>query len=286
MNPNERPQQQGSGSQLERGNPSTTEVLKHPEVTQETNPQQEVRSIAGRAEAAHVRLEAAENEREDLARTRARLHLPEQTDLAPNRSLEEARAAYEEAENEKREWRQSHPDEEFPEDVPVATSKDGDSWEMKIQGFEENGKMTVEERAEREEIVAEWKNGALKKFSELLKNHVATRDAVNLEAALIILKTNLPVLIDKAAKPFIEGEKDMLPAAAWLHFKGSSFFDRMTNKPSQIKELKLNMDEQQINLATPDELDEAAQEEMDAREAEVPTVANGANETETAKKAA
>jgi hypothetical protein len=139
-------------------------------------------------------------------------------------------------EDEKSAWLKENGEEKLPEGISIAEGKDG--WAVKL-----NTDHKQEERMpqkQRREFIDKWKNGAVADWTHFLQSNWRYRDAINLPIVLDIIKNNVPLAIERKSKKFLDGESDFLPDFVVMRCKANSIFERLTGKPNQIRELKID----------------------------------------------
>lgn len=252
----------------EQEQPKNTESKEIEPATQENAPEKPqtalVRNADQKVTALVRRFESAKKDARKLSLVRERLGIENQgSNPNPETDLAEIQGEVIALEEEKKRTLKEHGADAFPEGVSVAANEDGSEQKTKapkIEKFEKDLKRTEEEQKKmRQELVDQWKERAITSFSKTLKNGWNTRNAINLELVVALLKTNLPKLIDGKTKDFVDGKTDQLPIYVWIHHKGSSMLDMFAGRPQQIKELTLEMDDQTFTVVDAKEIKEKEQ---------------------------
>lgn len=257
----------------EQEQPKNLETAEQKEIepaTQENAPEKPqtalVRSADQKVTALVRRFESAKKDARNLSLIREKLGIENQGSTPnPETDLAEIQDEVTSLEEEKKKILKEHGADTFPEGVSVAVSEDGSEQKTKapkIEKFEKDLKRTEEEQKRmRQELVDQWKEKAVATFSKTLKNGWNTRNAINLELVVALLKINLPKLIDGKTKDFVDGKTDQLPIYVWMHHKGSSLLDMFAGRPQQIKELTLEMDDQTFTVVDSKEIQEKEKEQ-------------------------
>jgi hypothetical protein len=139
--------------------------------------------------------------------------------------------------------------ENLPENVVISTDN---GQELKLNLSPEDAEKLKPE--ERRRIIDEWKEGAVKQFAAALENDWQTKDAINLALVVDIVKVNLPQLIEKRTKSFVDGQTDLLPDYVLMQWKHNSLLEKIIGKPNQIRELSFKFGDETIILAGPEQL--------------------------------
>ena len=251
-------------------NLETTESKEVEPATQENAPEKPktalVQSADQKVTALVRRFESAKKDARNLSLIRERLGIENQGSTPnPETDLAEIQAEVISLEEEKKRTLKEYGADTFPEGVSVAANEDGSEQKTKapkIEKFEKDLKRTEEEQKKmRQELVDQWKERAVTSFSKTLKNGWNTRNAINLELVVALLKANLPKLIDGKTKDFVDGKTDQLPIYVWMHHKGSSLLDIFAGRPQQIKEVTLEMDDQTFTVVDAKEIQKKEKEQ-------------------------
>jgi hypothetical protein len=163
-------------------------------------------------------------------------------------------------EKNKADWAEENGEEELPEGISIEDDEKGSMMKVNM----EQSQIEAMSKEARRNLIDRWKESSVEAFTKIMKTNWRTQDAINLPIVLDIVKTNVPLAIEKQTKKFLDGEIDTLPSNIWLHWKNNSFLELIANKPNQIKELKITFDEESVALA--DEKELTKQEEEDTQQ--------------------
>ncbi len=175
-------------------------------------------------------------------------------------------------------WIKRNGRENLPEDVDVPLGDEATGRNIPLIELDEES-IKEAQKEQRLEIVEKWKQGAVTSFTNSLKKSWRSRNALNLSVALKAVEVNVPASIDRHAKDYLDGKKDMLPGAVSIEWKHRSIIEQIMGKPNQITELKINFGSEAETLA--DEKTLIEQKSEDTQNSEKPDDSpNGSNNDE------
>lgn len=157
--------------------------------------------------------------------------------------------------DEKSAWLKANNREELPEGISVAEE---DGYVVKFNVLkEQTDKMSKEQRRR---LIDRWQEESVEYFIKFYQSNWRSRSAVNLPQVLDVIKNNVPLAVERRAKKFLDGTSDFLPDFVFLDWKSTSILDRLTGKPNQIMELKIDFGGDSEVLATEADLVDQNQE--------------------------
>jgi len=171
---------------------------------------------------------------------------------------------------QKEEWIKKFGRDNIPEGL--ATSENEDNIEIKGTQIsdEKESELTIDEKREQIKkeggLLESWKRRAVDSFENWMRNSWRTRDAVNLDIAVEIMKTRVPIAMEKKMEDFVEGKSDELPSSVWMQCKHSSLFDRILGRPNMIKNLEIKFGNETIKLADENDMGEANKKQKQEQE--------------------
>ena len=181
---------------------------------------------------------------------------------------------------QKESWIKQHGRENLPDGVALDDEEGdreakGGSLE-KGEGQEQDDKEKKEDLELRKKWIKKWEEDSVKNFEDAMREDWRTKDAMNLDLTLELMKLRVPKAMDKEAEAFINGTVDEPPfSAVWIKWQTSSPLDRILNKPNWIGKLEITFDNEVQKIAEEDELKK--EEVVENKEAEQNTTNSRSN---------
>jgi hypothetical protein len=171
-------------------------------------------------------------------------------------------------EGEKREWAEKYGAENVPEGIAIQ-DEDGE--------WSQGSRMEIIERAltpeERRKLIDDWKKDSVEYFSKWFEKSPRTKDALNLKQVLTAIKVNLPSVIERQAKNFLEGKSEELPEFVRVNFKTNSLWDSIMDRPNHIRDFKFTfgkeevmVKQEEIEVEEESQVKESSEDEGDSKD--------------------
>ena len=210
---------------------------------------------------------------------RESMGLPMETGMSPmvsfnNDRIERLENDRNELIKQKEEWVDKFGKDNFPEGLATEESEDGREVKGAQLSIEEKTELTDKEKQEqtekRREWLETWKKKAIVKFEKGMRNDWRTKDAINLDFTIEVMKMRVPNAMEKEMKDFVEGKNDEPPSVVWIHWKCNSLFDHVLGKPNTIKSLEITFDKEIVELAGEKDLEKKDKKNEESKSEEKP----------------
>jgi hypothetical protein len=162
----------------------------------------------------------------------------------------------------KEDWVKQHGREGLPAGVALEDEEDGREAKGNVLEKQEDQEQTEKEKKEDLELRKQWlkkfEEESVKNFENAMREDWRTKDAMNLDLVIELMKLRVPGMIEKKAEDFINGKADQPPfSAVWIKWRTSSMMDRVLNKPNSISNLEVVFDDEAQKVADESELKKA-----------------------------
>ncbi|HEY5221046.1 MAG TPA: hypothetical protein VIJ29_02780 [Candidatus Paceibacterota bacterium] len=210
-----------------------------------------------------------------LAELRESMGMPPNSESSPtasfqNEKIKQLEKRKEELGEEKKNWIEQHGRENLPDGIALDDEEGGREAKGGSLEKEEDQEADKKEKKEDLELRKKWieqlKQDSVKHFEDAMRQDWRTKDAMNLDLTIELMKLRVPKAIDKEAEDFINGVVDEPPfSTVWIKWQTSSSLDRIINKPNWIGKLEITFDDEAQKIAEEGELKK--EEEQDATKA-------------------
>jgi len=136
-----------------------------------------------------------------------------------------------------------------------------------------------EQAKERRDWLEAWKKDAVTNFEKGMKNDWRTKDAINLETTIKVMKLRVPDAMEKEMKDFVDGKTEDLPSVVWIHWNCNSLFDQTLGKPNMIKNLDITFDNEVVKLADKKDLEKKDEKIEESKSEQEPKENTSPNES-------
>lgn len=261
-----------SAEQPEAGLEAQKELTENP---QEKSPEAEIKETVGEIDHIGHEIFAAQKSIAEteakLAELREGMGTPPNGENSPaagfqNEKIKQLEKRKEELDQQKEDWIKQHGRENLPDGVALEDGEDGR--EAKGGSFEKEGDQEQSEKEKKEdlELRKEWlkkfEEESVKNFEDAMREDWRTKDAMNLDLIVQLMKLRVPEAMDKKAEDFINGKADQpLFSAVWIKWQNSSMMDRILNKPNSISKLEITFDDEAQKIADESELKKEEEKE-------------------------
>ena len=191
-----------------------------------------------------------------------------------NEKVKQLEKRREELGQQKEDWIKQHGRENLPDGVALEDGEDGREAKGGSLEKEEDQEQSEKEKKEDLELRKQWlkkfEEESVKNFEDAMREDWRTKDAMNLDLTIQLMKLRVPEAMDKKAEDFINGKADQPPfSAVWIKWQNSSMMDRILNKPNSISKLEITFDDEVQKIAEESELKkEEEKENAEDKEAE------------------
>jgi hypothetical protein len=254
-----------SAEQPEASLEAQKELIENPS---EKSPEAEINETVGEID--HVDQELftaqksiAETEAK-LAQLREGMGIPPSGENSPavgfqNEKIKQLEKRKEELDQQKEDWIKQHGRENLPDGVALEDGEDGREAKGGSLEKEEDQEQSEKEKKEDIELRKQWlkkfEEESVKNFEDAMREDWRTKDAMNLNLTIQLMKLRVPEAMDKKAEDFINGKADQPPfSAVWIKWQNSSMMDRILNKPNSISKLEITFDDEAQKIADEGEL--------------------------------
>ena len=251
-----------SAEQPEAGLEAQKELIENPS---EKSPEAEINETVGEID--HVDQELftaqksiAETEAK-LAELREGMGMPPNGENSPaagfqNEKIKQLEERKKELDQQKEDWIKQHGRENLPDGIALEDGEDGR--EAKGGSLEKEKKEDLELR---KQWLKKFEEESARNFEDAMREDWRTKDAMNLDLTIHLMKLRVPEAMDKKAEDFINGKADEPPfSAVWIKWQTSSMLDKILNKPNSISTLEIAFDDEAQKIADEDELKEGEAE--------------------------
>jgi len=172
---------------------------------------------------------------------------------------------------QKEKWIEQYGRENLPEGVAFDDEEGGREAKGSSLEKEENRERDDKEKKEDLELRKKWiencKEDTVKHFEDAMQEDWRTKDAMNLDLTVELMKLRVPKAIDKEAEAFVSGVADEPPfSTVWMKWQTSSPLERILNKPNWISKLEITFDNKAQEIAEEGELRKEEKKSTDNKE--------------------
>ena len=232
----------------------------------ELSPEEKITNIIGQINSVDERMfSTRKSAAQDEAKLKTLLEsmgLTSNSETSPGTDFNNDRIASLEAEKaelakEREEWIEEFGRDNLPEGLALEESEDGR--EAKGVSPEKELELTDKEKQEqtkeRRGWLEAWKKDAVVNFEKGMRNDWRTKDAINLDLTIEVMKLRVPNAMEKEMKDFVEGKTDEPPSVVWIHWKCNSSLDQVLGKPNMITSLDITFDNEVVKIADTEDLE-------------------------------
>jgi hypothetical protein len=254
-----------SAEQPEAGLEAQKELIEN---SSEKSPEAEINETIGETDRVNQEIFAAQK---SVTETQAKLEalresmgMPPSSENAPaaefqNEKIKQLEKRKKELGQKKEDWIKQHGRENLPDGVVLEDGEDGREAKGGSLEKEEDQEQSEKEKKEDLELRKQWlkkfEEESVKNFEDAMREDWRTKDAMNLELTIQLMKLRVPEAMDKKAEDFINGKVDQPPfSAVWIKWKTSSMMDKILNKPNSISKLEITFDDEVQKIADEGEL--------------------------------
>jgi hypothetical protein len=249
------------------------ELIENPS---EKSPEAEINETVGEIDHVDQEIFAAQKSIAEaeakLAELREGMGMPPNGENSPaagfqNEKINQLKKRKEELDQKKEDWIKQHGRENLPDGVALKDEEDGREAKGGSLEEEEDQEQNEKEKKEDLELRKQWlkkfEEESVKNFEDAMREDWRTKDAMNLDLTIQLMKLRVPEAMDKEAEDFINGKADE-PAfsAVWIKWQTSSTLDRILNKPNWISKLEITFDDEAQKIADESELKKENKETM------------------------
>jgi hypothetical protein len=254
-----------SAEQQEAGLETQKELIENP---QEKSPEVEINETIGEIDHVDREIFTAQKSitetESKLAELREGMGMPPNGENPPavgfqNEKIKQLEKRKEELGQQKESWIKQHGRENLPDGVAL-DDKEGDR-EAKGGSLEKEDDQEQDDKEKKEDLelrkkwIKKWEEDSVKNFENAMREDWRTKDAMNLDLTIELMKLRVPKAMDKKAEDFINGKADQPPfSAVWIKWQTSSPLDRILNKPNWIGKLEITFDDEAQKIADESEL--------------------------------
>lgn len=251
-----------SAEQPEAGGETQNELIENPS---EKSPEAEINETAGEIDRVDQEIFSAQKSIAEteakLAELREAMGMPPGGENSPaaefqNGKIKQLEKRKEELGRQKESWIKEHGRENLPDGVALDDAEGGR--EAKGGSFKEKERDDKEKKEDlelRKKWIKEWEEDAVKNFEDAMRKDWRTKDAMNLDLTIELMKLRVPKAMEKEAEDFVNGKVDQPPfSTVWIRWKTSSPLDRVLNKPNWISKLEITFDDEAQKIAEEGEL--------------------------------
>ena len=199
-----------------------------------------------------------------LAELREGMGMPPNGENSPaaafqNEKIKQLEKRREELGQQKENWIKQHGRENLPDGVALDDEEGGREAKggsiEKEEDQEQNDKERKEDLELRKKWIKKWEEDSVKHFEDAMREDWRTKDAMNLDPTIELMKLRVPKAMDKEVEEFINGTVDEPPfSTVWIKWQTSSPLDRILNKPNWIGKLEITFDNEAQKIADESEL--------------------------------
>jgi len=270
---------EGMDSGMEGGSDVAGQTAESPEIGLETekeslenpsgkSPEAEINETVGEIDHVDQEIFAAQKSvtetRAKLAALREGMGMPPSGENAlaaefQNEKIKQLEERKKELGQQKEDWIKKHGRENLPNGVALKDGEDGREAKGGSLEKEEDQEQSEKEKKEDLELRKQWlkkfEEESVKNFEDAMREDWRTKDAMNLDFTIQLMKLRVPEAMDKKAEDFINGKVDQPPfSAVWIKWQNSSMMDRILNKPNSISRLEITFDDEIQKIAEENEL--------------------------------
>lgn len=167
---------------------------------------------------------------------------------------------------EKEHWIEKNGRENLPDGIALDDGEGGREARGGSVEDDQDGELSDQEKKEdielRKEWLKKWEERSVQKFEKAMREDWRTKDAMNLDLTVELMKRRVPEAMSKEAKEFIDGIVDEPPfSTVWIKWQTSSPFDMLLSKPNRISKLEITFDNEIQKIADESELKKEEGEE-------------------------
>jgi hypothetical protein len=254
-----------SAEQPEAGLEAQKELVEN---SSEKSPEAEINETVGEMDHIDQEVFAAQKSvtetRAKLVALRESMGMPPSAENTPaaefqNTKIKQLEELKKELGQKKEDWIKQHGRENLPDGVALEDGEDGREAKGGFLEKEEDTEQSEKEKKEDLELRKQWlkkfEEESVKNFEDAMREDWRTKDAMNLELTIQLMKLRVPEAMDKKAEDFIKGKANQPPfSAVWIKWKTSSMMDKILNKPNSISKLEIAFDDEAQKIADEGEL--------------------------------
>jgi hypothetical protein len=292
---NQGPEAMAAG--MEGGSDKTGQIVEHPEAgseaqleaqkeslenASEKSPEAEINETVGEIDRVDQEIFAAQKSVTEtqvkLASLRDSMGMPPGGENSPaaefqSEKIRQLESRKGELSRQKENWIQQHGRENLPDGVAFDDEEGGR--EAKGGSFEDEQEQEPSEQEKKEdlELRKQWlkklEEDSVKHFEKAMREDWRTKDAMNLDLTIQLMKLRVPKALAKEAEEFVDGAVDDPPfSAVWIKWQTSSPLERILNKPNWISKLEITFDNEAREIADDSELKKEEKENAGPEPAE------------------
>ncbi|MGD1003199.1 MAG: hypothetical protein ABR884_01315 [Minisyncoccia bacterium] len=271
-----------SAEQPEAGLEAQKESIENPS---EKSPETEINETVGEIDHVDQEVFTAQKSIADteakLAELREGMGMPPNGENSPaagfqNEKIKQLEKRKEELGQQKEDWIKQHGRENLPDGVALDDEEGGREAKggslEKEEDQERDDKEKKEDLELRKKWIKKWEEDSVKHFENAMREDWRTKDAMNLDLTIQLMKLRVPKAMDKKAEEFLNGTVDEPPfSTVWMRWQTSSPLDKILNKPNWIGKLEITFDDEVQKIAEESELKKEEKEDVENKKTEQDT---------------
>jgi hypothetical protein len=271
-----------SAEQPESGLEAQKELIEDPS---EKSPETEINETVGEIDRVDQEIFTAQKSITEteakLAELREGMGMPPGGENSPaagfqNEKIKQLEKRKEELGQQKENWIKQHGRENLPDGVAFDDEEGGREAKggslEKEEDREQDDKEKKEDLELRKKWIKKWEEDSVKHFEDAMREDWRTKDAMNLDITIELMKLRVPKAMDKEAEDFVNGTVDQPPfSTVWIKWQTSSPLDRILNKPNWIGKLEITFDNEAQKIADESELKKEEKEGAEKKKIEQDT---------------
>jgi hypothetical protein len=243
----------------------------------ENSPEADIKETFGEIDAVDQEILAAQKStqetNEKLAALRKDMGMPDGGEKSPaaefqGEKIKQLEEKKEKLNAQKEDWINKNGKENLPPGIAFDNEEGGREANGGSFEDEQDQELTEEEKKEdlelRKKWLKQWEEDAVKHFEEAMREDWRTKDAMNLDLTVSLMKIRVPKAMDKEAEDFVNGEGDVPPfSSVRIRWQTSSLLERILDKPNRISKLEITFDDEVQKIADDEELKEEEKKEKE-----------------------
>ncbi|MEI6266334.1 MAG: hypothetical protein WCP14_00355 [bacterium] len=225
--------------------------------------QEEIRELAEKSNSLNERILRIETDKkntsEQINELRSGLGLSADKELSESDSDEERLKSLidlkEILRDKKDKLLEEHGNEAVPEGVVIESGDNSLEVKTSIAESEVPPDQSAEQETEnRKKLFERGKENVVREYEKYLRSDWSTKGAINLEAAISLMKERAPEAMDKMAEEYLSGKEDgKLCKEIFIKWDTTPWSERFSGKPNEIKNMKIKFDEEEVPITARDE---------------------------------